>query len=164
MYDIVGKRRWYFLFSALITIPGLVFIALGGLKPSIDFTGGTVWQVRFADDPGPEAVQVALVDLGHAEATVEVVDSGFLEIRLSPIEFPVVGGIPPPPPPAGGGPRRSSSCRRISRSDSGSRIRDRSKRWGRSSVPSSSGARSSSSLSPSCSSCSTFGVGWAFGL
>ena len=22
MYDIVGKRRWYFLFSALITIPG----------------------------------------------------------------------------------------------------------------------------------------------
>ena len=51
MYDIVGKRRWYFLFSALITIPGLVFIVLGGLKPTVDFTGGTVWQVRFADRP-----------------------------------------------------------------------------------------------------------------
>src|SRR3990172_7504871 len=108
MYDIVGKRRWYFLFSALITIPGLVFIALGGLKPSIDFTGGTVWQVRFADDPGPEAVQVALVDLGHAEATVEVVDSGFLEIRLSPIEFPVVGGIPTPQPSASVSPSPSA--------------------------------------------------------
>jgi nitrate/nitrite transporter NarK len=31
MFDIVGKRRWYFLFSALITIPGLVFIVLGVL-------------------------------------------------------------------------------------------------------------------------------------
>ena len=27
MYDIVGKRNWYFAFSALITIPGLIFIA-----------------------------------------------------------------------------------------------------------------------------------------
>jgi preprotein translocase subunit SecF len=98
MYDIVGKRRWYYLFSALITIPGLFFIIIGGLKPSIDFTGGTVWQVRFLDDPAPEEVQAALVDLGHPEAIVESVDSGFLEIRLAPIEFPIVGGIPTPSP------------------------------------------------------------------
>ncbi|MGH2489019.1 MAG: protein translocase subunit SecF [Candidatus Limnocylindria bacterium] len=109
MYDIVGKRRWYFLFSALITIPGLVFIALGGLKPSIDFTGGTVWQVRFADDPPPEAVHAALIELGHTEATVRSVDSGFLEIRLSPVEFPVVGGIPTPQPSAPASPSGSPS-------------------------------------------------------
>ena len=70
MYDIVGKRHWYFLFSALITIPGLIFILLGGLKPSVDFTGGTVWQVRYADDPTPAEVHAALVELGHPEATV----------------------------------------------------------------------------------------------
>jgi preprotein translocase SecF subunit len=100
MYDIVGKRRWYFLFSALLTVPGLIFIALGGLKPSIDFTGGTVWQVRFADDPTPESVHAALVELGHTEATVKEVDSGYLEIRLSPVEFPVSGGVPTPQPSA----------------------------------------------------------------
>jgi len=110
MYDIVGKRRWYFLFSALITIPGLIFIALGGLKPSIDFTGGTVWQVRFADDPTPEAVQSALIELGHTEATVKAVDSGYLEIRLSPVEFPVVGGIPTPVPSASASPAASESA------------------------------------------------------
>jgi len=111
MYDIVGKRRWYFLFSALITIPGLIFIALGGLKPSIDFTGGTVWQVRFADDPTPDAVQAALLELGHAEATVRAVDdSGYLEIRLSPVEFPVVGGVPTPQPSPSGGPAASASA------------------------------------------------------
>ena len=43
MLDIVGKRRWFFILSALITIPGLFFILLtpitngaAGLKFSID--------------------------------------------------------------------------------------------------------------------------------
>ncbi|HEV7199839.1 MAG TPA: hypothetical protein VGO32_03450, partial [Candidatus Limnocylindria bacterium] len=109
MYDIVGKRRWYYFFSALITIPGVFFILIGGLKPSIDFTGGTVWQVRFLDDPSPDEVQAALVDLGHDEATVEAVDNGFLEIRLAPIEFPIVGGIPTPTPSPAGSPTVSPS-------------------------------------------------------
>ena len=93
MYDIVGKRRWYFLLSALLTIPGLVFIVIGGLKPSVDFTGGTVWQVRYADDPTPAEVREALAELGHPDATVRVVDDGFLEIRTDPI------GLAPPPTP-----------------------------------------------------------------
>jgi preprotein translocase subunit SecF len=93
MFDIVGKRRWYFLFSALITIPGLIFIILGGLKPSVDFTGGTVWQVRYADDPAPAEVQAALVELGHPEATVRQLGDGYLEIRTEP-----VGLLPPQTP------------------------------------------------------------------
>ena len=93
MYDIVGKRRWYYLFSALITIPGIVFILLGGLKPSVDFTGGTVWQVRYASDPSPGEVQAALVELGHPEATVRRLSDGYLEIRTEPI-----GLLPPQTP------------------------------------------------------------------
>jgi preprotein translocase subunit SecF len=93
MFDIVGKRRWYFLLSALLTIPGVIFIALGGLKPSVDFTGGTVWQVRYAEDPTAVEVQEALVELGHPDATVREVDDGYLEIRTEPI------GLAPPPTP-----------------------------------------------------------------
>ncbi len=93
MYDIVGKRRWYFLFSALITIPGLAFILLGGLRPSVDFTGGTVWQVRYAEEPSADEVQAALLELGHPDATVRALDGGFLEIRTEPI------GLAPPPTP-----------------------------------------------------------------
>src|SRR5574338_144115 len=44
MFDFVAHKRWYFLLSAFLTIPGLIFILLGGLKPSVDFTGGTVWE------------------------------------------------------------------------------------------------------------------------
>ena len=93
MFDIVGKRNWYFAFSALITIPGLIFIALGGLRPSVDFTGGTVWQVRFADRPSASEVQAALVELGHPEAEVRTLEDGFLEVRTEPI-----GLLPPQTP------------------------------------------------------------------
>jgi preprotein translocase subunit SecF len=93
MLDIVGKRRWYYLLSGILTIPGLVFILLGGLKPSVDFTGGTVWQVRYADAPAPAEVEEALAELGHPDATVRDAGDGFLEIRTDPI------GLAPPPTP-----------------------------------------------------------------
>lgn len=41
MINIIGKRRWYYLISLLLIIPGLVSLALFGLKLSIDFTGGS---------------------------------------------------------------------------------------------------------------------------
>ena len=101
MYDIVGKRRWYFLFSALITIPGLIFIVIGGLKPSVDYTGGTVWQVHYADAPSAAQVQAALVDLGHPEAAVKDVGGGFLEIRTDPVGLlPPQTPVPTPEPTA----------------------------------------------------------------
>ncbi|TMB84550.1 MAG: protein translocase subunit SecF [Chloroflexi bacterium] len=87
MYDIVGKKRWYFLFSALITIPGLIFVLLGGLKPTIDFTGGTVWEIRYASNPTPQAVQQELVVLGHPEAQVTRLGDGYLRIRTSPVDL-----------------------------------------------------------------------------
>ena len=93
MLDIVGKRRWYYLFSALLTVPGLIFIFIGGLKPSVDFTGGTVWQVRYASDPSPAEVQAALVDLDHPEAVVRRLSDGFLEIRTA-----AIGLLPPQTP------------------------------------------------------------------
>lgn len=117
MYDIVGKRNWYFAFSALITIPGLIFIVLGGLKPSVDYTGGTVWQVRYANTPTAAEVHTALVELGHPEAIVRDAGGGFLEIRTRPIGLlpastPVPTAVPTPSPtplPSGVTPEPSPS-------------------------------------------------------
>ncbi|MDQ2933940.1 MAG: protein translocase subunit SecF [Chloroflexota bacterium] len=99
MYDIVGKRNWYFVLSALLTIPGLIFIVLGGLKPSIDFTGGTVWQARYASQPSADQMKAALASLGHPDAQVRQVDNGYLEIRTEPIDLaPAPTPIPTPAP------------------------------------------------------------------
>ena len=41
MIDLLKYRYVYLLISALIIVPGIIFMALGGLKPGIDFTGGS---------------------------------------------------------------------------------------------------------------------------
>ena len=101
MYDIVGKRNWYFALSALITIPGLIFVLLGGLQPSVDFTGGTVWEVRFASSPAPEEVEAAFVELGYPDTQVRPASDGYLEIRTEPLDLIPPGGPEVSPLPSG---------------------------------------------------------------
>ena len=45
--NIIKKRNWFFIFSALVIIPGAIALALWGLRLGIDFAGGTLWEVRF---------------------------------------------------------------------------------------------------------------------
>ena len=87
MFDVVGKKRYYFIFSALLTIPGLIFILIGGLKPSLDFTGGTEWEVLYAKRPTAVELKQALVQLGHPEATVQALDGGYMRIQTEPIDL-----------------------------------------------------------------------------
>lgn len=98
MYDIVGKRNLWFTLSAILTIPGLVFIFLGGLKPSIDFTGGTEWEVRYAEEPTAAEMTEALADLGYDEAVVTQLSDGVLRIRTEPIDLIPPGGLATPTP------------------------------------------------------------------
>jgi preprotein translocase subunit SecF len=93
-FDFVAHKRWYFALSALLTIPGLIFVLLGGLKPSVDFTGGTVWEVKYASEPAPSEVQDALVALGHDEATVLQLNDGYLRIQTEPIDLLPPQAIP----------------------------------------------------------------------
>ena len=73
--NIIGKRYWFFGLSLLIIIPGLVALALGGLKPSIDFTGGTMLEIVFHSGtaPTPDEVRavVSEVTVGSTEAKLE---------------------------------------------------------------------------------------------
>src|SRR3990170_4242593 len=97
MYDIVGKRNLWFASSALLTIPGLIFIFLGGLRPSIDFTGGTEWEVRYADTPTAAEVASFLTDADYNDVVVTELADGFLRIRTEPIDLIPPGGLDPEP-------------------------------------------------------------------
>ena len=49
MFDFVAWRRWFYLLSIAIVVPGAISIVLpGGLRPGIDFTSGTLLVLRFA--------------------------------------------------------------------------------------------------------------------
>lgn len=47
MFDVVGKKIWYFVFSAIMIIPGVVALAVWGLNLGVDFTGGTLLELSF---------------------------------------------------------------------------------------------------------------------
>ena len=45
------KYKWvYFLISSAVIVPGLISLLVFGLKPSIDFTGGSRWELGFEKD------------------------------------------------------------------------------------------------------------------
>jgi preprotein translocase SecF subunit len=78
--DIIGKRRYGYAFSLVLTMVCLVFIlatllpnAGVGLQFSIAYTGGTVWEVHFEDGaPDPAEVRAALEELGHPGSEVAI--------------------------------------------------------------------------------------------
>ena len=79
----VERKWWYFLFSALLIVPGVFFLAIGGLRPGIEFKGGTLLEISFATRPEDTAVQSFFSAHGHAEATVQGVAGGGVEVRTT---------------------------------------------------------------------------------
>lgn len=48
------RFKWlYFLISAIVIVPGLVFLIMFGLKPSIDFTGGSLLELKVMSENLP---------------------------------------------------------------------------------------------------------------
>jgi preprotein translocase subunit SecF len=45
-YDFIGVRRYAYAVTAAILLPGLLFLLIAGLNYSIEFTGGTLLQIR----------------------------------------------------------------------------------------------------------------------
>jgi len=93
VFDVMGRKKWFFAFSLAITIPGLLFILLTpitgdkvGLKFSIDYTGGTLWEFKFANgSPTPEQVKLVFVEQGLTDTTIVQTDGGFLLARTQPV-------------------------------------------------------------------------------
>jgi preprotein translocase subunit SecF len=86
MFDFVAWRRWFYLLSIAIVVPGIISLALpGGLRPGIDFTSGTLIVLRFAGDVEQEAVRRSLAEVDHDEAIVQRANDGTFLIRTRPL-------------------------------------------------------------------------------
>lgn len=85
MIDILSKRYLYFLFSLLVIIPGLVFLAMDGLPLSIDFTGGSLFEVKFAEGSSltTEEINALYENAGIDDAQVTTTENGSVLIRSS---------------------------------------------------------------------------------
>ena len=70
-YDFIGKRRWAYIVSALVTLIGLVSLVTQGLRYDIDFTGGTLVQVRFEKTPTVGAIRAGLNRINLGESIIQ---------------------------------------------------------------------------------------------
>jgi preprotein translocase SecF subunit len=96
----------------LVLVPGLIFIALTplsngkqGLQFSVDYTGGTVWEIKFVN-PDADGADVArvLTEYGIVEPEISKDTAGYFKIRMKETNL-----MPPPTLPPTAGPSSSAS-------------------------------------------------------
>lgn len=49
MVDIIGRSKIWFIFSGTLVVLSLIFVLLWGLKPGIDFTGGSLVRIKISE-------------------------------------------------------------------------------------------------------------------
>jgi len=93
MFNFVQKRRWYFMASAILLLAGIVAMIFSAattgrpLRLSIDFTGGSLLELRFGQAVAPAAVRDVFTDAGLADTAVQTVgDDQQVSIRTKELD------------------------------------------------------------------------------
>ncbi|MFQ5826425.1 MAG: protein translocase subunit SecF [Dehalococcoidia bacterium] len=86
MIDLVSKRFWYFLISAVVIVPGLFSLLLpGGLKWGIEFTSGSAMTLSFDSSVEQAGLRAELAELGYDEAIIQRTGGGSFLVRTREI-------------------------------------------------------------------------------
>lgn len=72
MEKLASKRNYWYALSAVLVTPGLIALLLWGLNLGIDFTGGTIWELKFDQTVTTEQVRDVLSEHGYTEGTVQL--------------------------------------------------------------------------------------------
>ncbi len=72
MFHLTRYRYWFFLISGVIIVPGLLALIFWGLNLGIDFTGGDIRYLRFANEVTSSQVQQVYVANGAQDVQVYV--------------------------------------------------------------------------------------------
>ena len=70
-WNIIGNRRYGYLLSIAILVPGIVALFVWGINFGIDFTGGTLLDVRLGRDASIEEVRAVLATFAQADAVIQ---------------------------------------------------------------------------------------------
>ncbi len=90
--DLMGKRKYWFIVSAVIVIAGLSFLLINGLNLGLDFAGGTIMEYSFEEEVTTTETRevLATLDLGIAEeaAVQQTEHEGLYGIMIRTGELP----------------------------------------------------------------------------
>lgn len=88
MLNIVKRRYFYFGLSLAVIIPGILALILWGLPLAIDFTGGSLLDVRFESGtaPLPEEVRAIYTQFGFDDSLVQTSGQDEIIVRSKHME------------------------------------------------------------------------------
>jgi len=80
--DFVNKRIWFFSLSLILIAIGTIFLIISpGLKPGIDFTGGSTLSLKFINDTTQEEIRSELSQIGHPNSVIQMMEKNTYFIR-----------------------------------------------------------------------------------
>ncbi len=84
--NFVKYRKFYFIFSALLIAGSIVALAMWGLKPGIEFTGGSILELAFKDSrPSNQQITDQLNAINVANAQIQPTGDRGVIMRLGNI-------------------------------------------------------------------------------
>jgi preprotein translocase subunit SecF len=88
MFNIVKRRYFYFGLSLAVIIPGILALVIWGLPLAIDFTGGSLLDVRFESGsaPSPEEVRAIYSEFGFDDSLVQTSGQDEIIVRSKHME------------------------------------------------------------------------------
>jgi preprotein translocase subunit SecF len=88
MLRITQHRRVFYIFSAILMSASLAAWLTWGLKPGIDFTGGSMLEIDFSKSrPTTDSVSaIANASTGDTDTTVQLLGNTSLVLRMPPLE------------------------------------------------------------------------------
>ena len=91
-FDFIGRRRWAYIISVLFILAGFgSMVAKGGLRYGIDFSGGTLIQVRFEKAVPVDRIRRALETVRMGESVIQE----FGDTREYLLRLPATEASPP---------------------------------------------------------------------
>ncbi len=81
MFNIIQRRYWFFALSLLVIVPGLIALGLWGLPLAIDFTGGTLLELQYAQPVDITQIRQIFTAQGYPDTTVQTSGADIAIIR-----------------------------------------------------------------------------------
>lgn len=81
MFNIVGKRFWFFLISGVVILIAIISLVTFGLKPGIEFSSGAIVTVSFEQEVDQDELTQELTSSGYPNALIQRTGGGDFIIR-----------------------------------------------------------------------------------
>ena len=86
--SIIKLRKYSYAFSGILFLASITMLAMWGLRLGIDFTGGSLMEVQFRNEPSREAIQAALQPFNLGDIHVQPTQSNGALIRMKDLDEP----------------------------------------------------------------------------